>query len=169
MDTARQRPADPAEATSRCRTSSPFSAWTSCRKRTRTTVARARKIERFLSQPFFVAEVFTGSQGQVLVDIKPTPSRASRAWCDGDYDHLPEAGVLHGGNHRGSHCQGQKSSRRKLRKRFGFEAWPRSILQLVSPSQDLIFRRGRSSRCGRQPRATSKCSRNMLHRAERGL
>ena len=41
-------------------------------------VSRARKIERFLSQPFFVAEVFTGSPGK-LVDL-PTPSRASRAW-----------------------------------------------------------------------------------------
>ena len=53
------------------------------------TVARARKIERFLSQPFHVAEVFTGSPGE-LVDSK-TRSRASRASCDGEYDHLPEA------------------------------------------------------------------------------
>ena len=42
------------------------------------TVARARKIERFLSQPFHVAEVFTGSPG-MLVSASPTPSRASRA------------------------------------------------------------------------------------------
>ena len=41
-------------------------------------VSRARKIERFLSQPFFVAEVFTGSPGK-LVDLADT-SRASRAW-----------------------------------------------------------------------------------------
>jgi F-type H+-transporting ATPase subunit beta len=52
-------------------------------------VARARKIERFLSQPFFVAEVFTGSPG-VLVDIKDTV-KGFKGLCDGEYDHLPEA------------------------------------------------------------------------------
>ncbi|MGI9383597.1 MAG: F0F1 ATP synthase subunit beta [Methyloligellaceae bacterium] len=51
-------------------------------------VARARKIERFLSQPFFVAEVFTGSPG-VLVDLADT-IRGFKGLCDGDYDHLPE-------------------------------------------------------------------------------
>ncbi len=52
-------------------------------------VARARKIERFLSQPFFVAEVFTGTPG-VLVDIKDTV-KGFKGLCNGDYDHLPEA------------------------------------------------------------------------------
>ena len=52
------------------------------------TVARARKIERFLSQPFFVAEVFTGAPG-VLVDLADT-IRGFKGLCDGDYDHLPE-------------------------------------------------------------------------------
>lgn len=52
-------------------------------------VARARKIERFLSQPFFVAEVFTGSPG-LLVDVKDTV-KGFKGLCDGDYDHLPEA------------------------------------------------------------------------------
>ena len=52
------------------------------------TVARARKIERFLSQPFFVAQVFTGSPGK-LVDIKDT-IKGFKGLCDGDYDHLPE-------------------------------------------------------------------------------
>jgi len=52
------------------------------------TVARARKIERFLSQPFHVAEVFTGSPGK-LVDIKDTV-KAFKGLCNGDYDHLPE-------------------------------------------------------------------------------
>tara|TARA_R110002074_G_scaffold20484_3_gene64921 strand:- start:5640 stop:7076 length:1437 start_codon:yes stop_codon:yes gene_type:complete len=52
-------------------------------------VTRARKIERFLSQPFFVAEVFTGTPG-VLVDIKDT-IKGFKGLCDGDYDHLPEA------------------------------------------------------------------------------
>ncbi len=53
------------------------------------TVARARKIERFLSQPFHVAEVFTGSPG-VLVDLADT-IRGFKGLCDGQYDHLPEA------------------------------------------------------------------------------
>ncbi len=52
-------------------------------------VARARKIERFLSQPFFVAEVFTGSPG-VFVDLAET-IKGFKGLCDGDYDHLPEA------------------------------------------------------------------------------
>jgi len=53
------------------------------------TVARARKIERFLSQPFFVAEVFTGSPGQ-LVELDDT-IRSFRGLVNGEYDHLPEA------------------------------------------------------------------------------
>jgi len=51
-------------------------------------VARARKIERFLSQPFHVAEVFTGKPG-VLVDVKDTV-KGFKGLCDGEYDHLPE-------------------------------------------------------------------------------
>ena len=76
-------------ATRRCRTSSPSSAWTSCRKRTSSTVARARKIERFLSQPFHVAEVFTGSPGK-LVDAR-RHHQGLQGPVDGEYDHLPEA------------------------------------------------------------------------------
>ncbi len=53
------------------------------------TVARARKIQRFLSQPFFVAEVFTGTPGK-LVDIKDTIA-SFKAICEGAYDDLPEA------------------------------------------------------------------------------
>jgi F-type H+-transporting ATPase subunit beta len=53
------------------------------------TVARARKIERFLSQPFHVAEVFTGSPG-VFVELADT-IRGFQGLCDGKYDHLPEA------------------------------------------------------------------------------
>ena len=52
------------------------------------TVARARKIERFLSQPFFVAEVFTGSPGK-YVSLKDT-IRAFKGILDGEYDNLPE-------------------------------------------------------------------------------
>ena len=53
------------------------------------TVARARKIERFLSQPFHVAEVFTGSPG-VFVELADT-IKGFKGLCEGDYDHLPEA------------------------------------------------------------------------------
>jgi F-type H+-transporting ATPase subunit beta len=52
------------------------------------TVARARKIERFLSQPFHVAEVFTGTPG-VLVDLKDTIV-GFKGLVAGDYDHMPE-------------------------------------------------------------------------------
>ena len=52
-------------------------------------VSRARKIQRFLSQPFFVAEVFTGAPGK-LVDLKDTIS-SFKAICAGEYDDLPEA------------------------------------------------------------------------------
>jgi F-type H+-transporting ATPase subunit beta len=53
------------------------------------TVARARKVEKFLSQPFFVAEIFTGSPGK-LVDLEDT-IKSFRGLIDGEYDHLPEA------------------------------------------------------------------------------
>ena len=52
-------------------------------------VNRARRVQRFLSQPFFVAEQFTGLKG-VLVDIKDT-IKGFNAIIDGKYDHLPEA------------------------------------------------------------------------------
>ena len=51
-------------------------------------VARARKIERFFSQPFHVAEVFTGSPGK-YVPLKDT-IRGFKGIVDGEYDHLPE-------------------------------------------------------------------------------
>jgi len=51
-------------------------------------VSRARKVQRFLSQPFFVAETFTGSAGK-YVSLKDT-IRAFKGIIDGEYDHLPE-------------------------------------------------------------------------------
>ena len=53
------------------------------------TVARARKIQRFLSQPFHVAEVFTGTPG-VFVSLEDT-IKGFKGIVNGDYDHLPEA------------------------------------------------------------------------------
>jgi F-type H+/Na+-transporting ATPase subunit beta len=55
----------------------------------RLTVARARKIQRFLSQPFHVAEVFTGTPGQ-FVNLDDT-IKSFKGICAGEYDHLPEA------------------------------------------------------------------------------
>jgi len=55
----------------------------------RLTVARARKIQRFLSQPFHVAEIFTGAPGK-LVALADT-IKGFKAIAAGEYDHLPEA------------------------------------------------------------------------------
>jgi F-type H+-transporting ATPase subunit beta len=52
------------------------------------TVSRARKLQRFLSQPFFVAEVFTGTPGK-YVSLKET-IRSFKGIANGEYDHLPE-------------------------------------------------------------------------------
>ena len=60
------------------------------------TVSRARKIQRFLSQPFFVAEVFTGSPGK-YVPLKETV-RGFKEILEGKYDDLPEAAFYMVGN-----------------------------------------------------------------------
>jgi F-type H+-transporting ATPase subunit beta len=52
-------------------------------------VSRARKIQRFLSQPFFVAEVFTGTAGK-YVSLKDT-IKGFKGIVNGEYDHLPES------------------------------------------------------------------------------
>jgi F-type H+-transporting ATPase subunit beta len=52
------------------------------------TVARARKVEKFLSQPFDVAEIFTGSPG-IQVPLEDTV-RSFKGLVDGEYDNLPE-------------------------------------------------------------------------------
>ena len=59
-------------------------------------VHRARRIERFMSQPFFVAEVFTNKEGQYtpLADT----IRSFRELCDGKWDHLPESAFLYVGS-----------------------------------------------------------------------
>ena len=54
----------------------------------KTTVARARKVEKFLSQPFDVAEIFTGSPG-IQVPLEDTV-RSFKGLVEGEYDHLPE-------------------------------------------------------------------------------
>ena len=71
-----------------CRTSLPFSAWKNSRMMTRSLVARARKMENFLSQPMYVAEQFTGQAGR-YVPIRDTV-RGFRMILDGEVDHIPE-------------------------------------------------------------------------------
>ncbi len=58
-------------------------------------VARARRIERFLSQPFFVAEPFTGKPGK-FTSLADTV-RSFKELCDGKWDHLPEAAFMYVG------------------------------------------------------------------------
>lgn len=70
------------------------------------TVARARKIQRFLSQPFHVAEVFTGAPGK-LVTLKDTVS-SFKAICAGEYDHLPEAAFYMVGGIEEAIAKGEK-------------------------------------------------------------
>jgi F-type H+-transporting ATPase subunit beta len=60
------------------------------------TVSRARKIERFLSQPFFVAEVFTGFPG-VYTQLEQTIDSFERL-CNGEGDSLPESAFMYVGN-----------------------------------------------------------------------
>ena len=61
----------------------------------KTVVKRARRIERFLSQPFLVAEVFTGKPGEIttLADT----IRSFEEICDGKWDHLPESAIMYVG------------------------------------------------------------------------
>ena len=83
------------------------------------TVARAHKIERFLSQPFFVAEVFTGSPGK-LVAIEDT-IKGFKGLVESAYDHLPEAAFYMVGTIEEAIEKAQRSPPRRPR-------WP------VSPS-----------------------------------
>ncbi len=95
---ARQVQSNPATLRGPSGTSSRSWAWTNLSEEDKLTVARARKIERFLSQPFFVAEVFTGSPGK-LVDLADT-IKGFRAFALATitFRKLP----LHGRQHRGS-------------------------------------------------------------------
>ena len=72
------------------------------------TVARARKIQRFLSQPFHVAEVFTGTPG-VFVNLEDT-IKGFKGICAGEYDHLPEAAFYMVGTIEEAVEKGQKLS-----------------------------------------------------------
>jgi len=73
-------------------------------------VSRARKIQRFLSQPFFVAEVFTGTSGK-YVSLKDT-IKGFRAIVDGDYDHLPEQAFYMVGGIEEAVAKGEEMSKK---------------------------------------------------------
>src|SRR4051812_13242187 len=70
------------------------------------TVSRARKIQRFLSQPFHVAEVFTGIPGK-FVQVEDTV-RSFKAVVDGEYDHLPESAFYMVGGIEGAIAKAEK-------------------------------------------------------------
>ena len=59
------------------------------------SVARARKVQRFMSQPFFVAEQFTGSPGKYVK--REDTIKGFKGICNGDYDHIPEQAFLYAG------------------------------------------------------------------------
>ena len=81
-------------------------------------VARARKIQRFLSQPFHVAEVFTGSPGK-YVPLKET-IRGFKMIVAGECDHLPEQAFYMVGTHRRSVREGQEGRSKRRQDR----PWP---------------------------------------------
>ena len=105
-------------------------------------VARARKIERFLSQPFHVAEVFTGSPGK-FVELADT-IKGFRAICEGKYDHLPEAGLLHGRHHRRGGRKGQEAGGRsrqysRANSRNSEKRIVRQVLAAPSPTTSFLL------------------------------
>jgi F-type H+-transporting ATPase subunit beta len=97
-------------------------------------VARARKIQRFLSQPFHVAEVFTGSPGK-LVSLEDT-IKGFKGIVNGDYDHLPEAAFYMVGS--------IEEAVEKAKKLAAAAAYTASLSKHLS-------RRGRGSRRGGSP------------------
>ena len=96
--------------TANCRTSSRSSASTNCREDDKLVVHRARRIERFLSQPFLVAEVFTGKAGEItpLADT----IRSFEEICDGKWDHLPEDAFMYVGAIEQAEEQWKKSQKK---------------------------------------------------------
>ena len=72
----------------------------------RQVVHRARRIERFMSQPFIVAEVFTGKPGEIT-SIEDT-IRSFEEICDGKWDHLPEQAFMYVGSIEQAEAQAKK-------------------------------------------------------------
>jgi F-type H+/Na+-transporting ATPase subunit beta len=74
-------------------------------------VHRARRIERFLSQPFYVAEVFTGKSGE-YTSVAET-IRSFEEICDGKWDHLPEDAFMYVGPIEQAEEQAKKLAQKK--------------------------------------------------------
>ena len=97
-------------------------------------VSRARKIERFLSQPFYVAEQFTGTPG-TYVEVADTIA-GFREIVEGKHDDLPGAGLLHGRDHRRCEGQGQEDGRGVGRKIGGRSPATRAHTRARGPRLD---------------------------------
>lgn len=76
----------------------------------RKVVHRARRIERFLSQPFLVAEVFTGKAGEITPLAETI--RSFEELCDGKWDHLPEDAFMYVGVIEQAEEQWKKSQKK---------------------------------------------------------
>jgi F-type H+-transporting ATPase subunit beta len=77
-------------------------------------VHRARRIERFLSQPFLVAEVFTGKQGEIT--SREDTIRSFEEICDGKWDHLPESAFMYVGTIEQAEAQAKKQAEEQAKK-----------------------------------------------------
>ena len=121
------------------------------------TVARARKIERFLSQPFHVAEVFTGSPG-MFVELADT-IKGFKGLCERRLRPPAGAGVLHGRHHRRGRRQGREAGRGGItqREQEGMSAdGDGKVRQLLRSSQGRAGER--RVRAAASPRTTTACS-----------
>ena len=116
-------------------------------------VARARKIERFLSQPFFVAEQFTGTPGQVRADRRHDPR------VQGDHRRqarrAARAGVLHGGHDR----RGGRESEADEGVGDTMALPSHLALEIVTPDRAIVHEQVDEVQIAGRGRATSACCR----------
>ena len=116
-------PAEPGvtcSATGPCRSSSPSSASRSCPRRTRSWCGRARRLQNFLSQPFFVAEAYTGIPGR-YVPLRET-IRGFREIVEGRHDDVPEQAFFMVGTIDEALKKAKSADRRTGRRPFGHRA-----------------------------------------------
>ena len=116
-------------------------------------VSRARKIQRFLSQPFFVAEAFTGTPGK-YVKLEDT-IKGFKMIVDGELDELPEQAFYMGGAIEEAIADGREDGGERSRRWLATVPARRSS----RPSARVFEGAGRVRRRCRAPRATSACSR----------
>ena len=99
-------------------------------------VNRARRIEQFLSQPFIVAEAFTGKPGKVTPLAETI--RSFKELCDGKWDHLPETRVHVRRRHRGSGGEGQEAWRKGNNPWYDDSAPRRLQCVVVTPERTVL-------------------------------